>query len=98
MLDDIIESSGKFTGEEEFLKEESQRKVINILKGNKMKEFVLKDMHQYTVRVKTNKCLNLTNLNHIEFVQETKNDKGEVVDTLNFINFLEIQLLKSVTG
>jgi hypothetical protein len=32
LLDDIIEKSGKFTGEEEFLKEESQRKVINILK------------------------------------------------------------------
>jgi hypothetical protein len=32
MLDDIIESSSKFTGEEEFLKEESQNRVINILK------------------------------------------------------------------
>ena len=32
LLDDIIERSGKFTGEEEFLKEESQRKMINILK------------------------------------------------------------------
>jgi competence transcription factor ComK len=32
LLDDIIERSGKFTGEEEFLKEESQKRVINILK------------------------------------------------------------------
>jgi hypothetical protein len=32
MLDDIIESSSKFTGEEEFLKEESQKKMIDILK------------------------------------------------------------------
>jgi hypothetical protein len=32
MVDDIIESSSKFTGEEEFLKEESQNRVINILK------------------------------------------------------------------
>ena len=32
LLDDIIERSGKFTGEEEFLKEEYQKKMINILK------------------------------------------------------------------
>jgi hypothetical protein len=32
LLDDIIERSGAFTGEEEFLKEESQKRVINILK------------------------------------------------------------------
>jgi phosphoribosylpyrophosphate synthetase len=32
LIDDIIESSGKFTGEEEFLKELSQKKVIDILK------------------------------------------------------------------
>jgi hypothetical protein len=32
LLDDIIDRSGKFTGEEEFLKEESQKKMINILK------------------------------------------------------------------
>jgi hypothetical protein len=32
LLDDIIERSSTFTGEEEFLKEESQKRVINILK------------------------------------------------------------------
>jgi len=32
LLDDIIERSGKFTGEDEFLKEESQKKMIDILK------------------------------------------------------------------
>jgi hypothetical protein len=32
LLDEIIESSDKFTGEEEFLKEESQKKMIDILK------------------------------------------------------------------
>jgi hypothetical protein len=32
MLDDIIESSSKFTDEDEFLKEESQKKIIDILK------------------------------------------------------------------
>jgi hypothetical protein len=32
LLDDIIERSGTFTGEEEFLKEESQKRMINILK------------------------------------------------------------------
>jgi hypothetical protein len=32
LLDDIIERSGTFNGEEEFLKEESQKRMINILK------------------------------------------------------------------
>jgi len=32
LLEDIIERSGTFTGEEEFLKEESQKRMINILK------------------------------------------------------------------
>jgi hypothetical protein len=32
LLDEIIERSGPFTGEEEFLKEESQKRIINILK------------------------------------------------------------------
>jgi hypothetical protein len=32
LLDEIIERSGPFTGEEEFLKEESQKRIVNILK------------------------------------------------------------------
>ena len=32
LLDDIIERSGTFNGEEEFLKEEFQKRMINILK------------------------------------------------------------------
>jgi hypothetical protein len=32
LVDDIIEKSGSFTGEEDFLKEESQKRMINILK------------------------------------------------------------------
>jgi len=53
-----------------------------------MKEFVLKDVHQYTVRVKKNRCLRPQELTHIEFIQESKNDKGEVVDTSTYQFFL----------
>ena len=63
-----------------------------------MKEFVLKDMHQYTVRVKKNKCLNPTNLNHIEFIQENKNDKGEVVDTSTYQFFLTDSEIKTLVS
>jgi len=61
-----------------------------------MKEFVLKDMHQYSVRVKKNRCLKPQNLTHIEFIQETKNDKGEVVDTSTYQFFLTDAEIKTL--
>jgi len=61
-----------------------------------MKEFMLKDMNQYTVRVKTNKCLNPKELTHIEFIQESKNDKGEVVDTSTYQFFLTDNEIKTL--
>jgi len=61
-----------------------------------MKEFVLKDMHQYTVRVKKNRCLKPQSLTHIEFIQESKNDKGEVVDTSTYQFFLTDAEIKTL--
>jgi hypothetical protein len=61
-----------------------------------MKEFVLKEMDQYSVKVKTNKCLTPANLNHIEFIQETKNDKGQVVDTSTYQFFLTDAEIKTL--
>jgi hypothetical protein len=61
-----------------------------------MKEFMLKEMGQYSVKVKTNKCSKPVGLNHIEFVQETKNDKGEVVDTSTYQFFLTESEIKTL--
>jgi hypothetical protein len=61
-----------------------------------MKEFVLKDVNQYTVRVKKNKCLRPQDLTHIEFIQESKNDKGEVVDTSTYQFFLTDSEIKNL--
>jgi hypothetical protein len=63
-----------------------------------MKEFVLKEMNQYSVKVKTNKCAKPVDLNHIEFVQETKNDKGEVVDTSTYQFFLTDNEIKTLVA
>ena len=63
-----------------------------------MKEFVLKDMHQYTVRVKKNRCLRPQELTHIEFIQESKNDKGEVVDTSTYQFFLTDNEIKTLVA
>jgi hypothetical protein len=63
-----------------------------------MKEFVLKDMHQYTVRVKKNRCLRPQELTHIEFIQESKNDKGEVVDTSTYQFFLTDSEIKNLVA
>jgi len=63
-----------------------------------MKEFVLKDMHQYIVRVKKNRCLRPQELTHIEFIQESKNDKGEVVDTSTYQFFLTDSEIKTLVA
>jgi len=63
-----------------------------------MKEFVLKDMDEYSLRVKTNKCSKPVGLNHIEFIQEKKNDKGEVVDTSTYEFFLTDSEIKTLVN
>lgn len=43
-----------------------------------MKSFTVKDTSGYRLRVESKKCLRPTDLNHILFIQEVKNNKGEV--------------------
>jgi hypothetical protein len=61
-----------------------------------MKEFVLKDVNEYSVRVKKNRCLRPQELTHIEFIQESKNDKGEVVDISTYQFFLTDSEIKTL--
>ncbi len=51
-----------------------------------MKEFVVKDTQGFRLRVKSWKCQRPTDLNAIEFLQESKNKDGEVdfVSTYQF--------------
>ena len=63
-----------------------------------MKEFTLKQVAGYELKVKSNKCLSPSNLNHIEFVQETKNDKGIVVDTSTYQFFLTDSEIKTLAS
>jgi hypothetical protein len=43
-----------------------------------MKEFLIKNEPAFQIRVKSWKCVNPTNLNAVEFIQECKNTDGEV--------------------
>jgi len=61
-----------------------------------MKEVTLKKLAGYELKVKSKKCLRPEDLNHIEFVQETKNDKGEVGDTSTYQFFLTDAEIKNL--
>lgn len=52
-----------------------------------MRNFVVKDEAAFRIRVKSWKCINPSNLNALEFIQECKNDQGEV-DFTSTYNFL----------
>lgn len=43
-----------------------------------MKEFTITQSDAFRLRVKSWKCVNPTDLNAMEFIQESLNDKGEV--------------------
>jgi hypothetical protein len=62
-----------------------------------MKEFTLKQLVGYELKVKSKKCIRPEDLNHIEFVQETKNDKGEIVDTSTYEFFLTNDEVQNLT-
>jgi hypothetical protein len=51
-----------------------------------MKEFTVKETPGFNLRVKSWKCLNPADLNALEFIQECKNDNGEIIfcSTYNF--------------
>ncbi len=54
-----------------------------------MKSFTVKDTPGYRLRVESKKCLRPTDLNHIQFIQEVKNNKGEVDFTSTYEFFLD---------
>lgn len=49
-----------------------------------MKEFTVKENKEFRLRVKSWKCLNPAELNSIEFIQESFNNKGEVTQTSTY--------------
>jgi hypothetical protein len=63
-----------------------------------MKEFTLKKVAGYELKVKSKKCLSPQDLTHIEFIQETKNDKGIVVDTSTYQFFLTDSEIKTLAS
>ena len=61
-----------------------------------IKEFVAKEDGVFRLRIKVWKCLAPSNLNSVEFINESLNDKKEVIQTSTYSFFLtnnEIQTL-----
>jgi len=54
-----------------------------------MKEFTVKENAGFRLRVKSWKCLNPSDLNSIEFIQESLDDKGEVSQTSTYSFFMD---------
>lgn len=53
-----------------------------------MKEFTVKESEGFRLRVKSWKCLRPNDLNSIEFIQECKDDKGEVTQSSTYNFFM----------
>ena len=61
-----------------------------------MKEFVIKDSNAFRLRVKMWKCLTPSDLNSIEFIQECKDDTGEVNFSSTYNYFLTDEDIKAM--
>ena len=59
-----------------------------------MKESIIKDTPGFRLRVKSWKCVNPTELNAIEFIQECKNINGEIGMTSTYQFFMTDEELK----
>jgi hypothetical protein len=59
-----------------------------------MKEFVIKDSAAFRLRVKMWKCLTPSDLNSIEFIQECKDENGEVNFSSTYNYFLTDEDIK----
>jgi hypothetical protein len=59
-----------------------------------MKESIIKDTPGFRLRVKSWKCVNPTELNAIEFIQECKNINGEIDMTSTYQFFMTDEELK----
>lgn len=61
-----------------------------------MKEFTVKESQAFRLRVKSYKCLSPTDLNAIEFIQESKNKEGEVDLSSTYQFFMTDEELKTL--
>ena len=61
-----------------------------------MKEFTVKDHEGFRLRVKSWKCLSPSDLNAIEFIQESKNLEGEVDFTSTYQFFMTDDEIKTL--
>ena len=59
-----------------------------------MKESIIKDTPGFRLRVKSWKCVNPTELNAIEFIQECKNINGEIDMSSTYQFFMTDEELK----
>ena len=61
-----------------------------------MEEFTVKENTAFRLRVKSWKCLNPSNLNSIEFINECLDDKGEVTQSSTYNFFMEDNELQTL--
>ena len=61
-----------------------------------MKEFTITQSDVFRVRVKTWKCLSPKDLNAMEFIQESLNDKGEVSVSSTYQFFMTDSEIKTL--
>lgn len=59
-----------------------------------VKEFVVKEDLGFRLRVKSWKCLAPTDLNSLEFIQESLNDKSEVIQASTYNFFMTDEEIK----
>ena len=61
-----------------------------------MKEFTIKENPGFRLRVKSWKCVSPNNLNAIEFIQESKNQQGEIDLSSTYQFFMTDEELKTL--
>jgi hypothetical protein len=62
-----------------------------------MKEFIVKESTGFRLRVKSWKCISPSDLNSLEFIQESKDDNGDVTESSTYQFFLTDLEIKSLT-
>ena len=61
-----------------------------------MKNFVVKENQAFRLRVKSWKCLSPSNLNSVEFIQESKNKEGDVDFSSTYNFFMTDEEMKTL--
>jgi len=61
-----------------------------------MKEFTVKESTGFRLRVKSWKCLSPADLNSIEFINESLDDKGEVSQSSTYSFFMTDEEVKTL--